>query len=379
MIEIVDGHRTAWLEIDLGAIRHNIGLIRGLVGGAAVAPVVKANAYGHGIEAVARAIEDASDAICVATLDEAMSLRQVVVSGRIIVLYPIPAASAATAMAARLELTIMDGIDLEALQASATTGAPSVGLHVCVETGLGRGGLAREAVAPIVASATADPRFHVAGLWTHLASPEDGESSAEQVRRLEAASATLAAAGLPMPHRHVAASGAILGGLGSAFDLVRPGLAAYGVIDDAQPVSAEAASTAAQLRPAMALKARAVAFVDVAPGEGVGYGGTWRAERPSRVAILPLGYGDGYLRSSQPGAAALVRGRRVPLVGAISMDGLAVDVTDLPGVDGADELVLLGRQGDEAITAAELARGRNTIAWEVLSAMAPRLARVYHP
>jgi alanine racemase len=109
-----------------------------------------------------------------------------------------------------------------------------------------------------------------------------------------------------------------------------------------------------------------------------GYGSRWRAERPSHVAILPLGYGDGYLRGTQPGAVALVRGRRVPLAGAISMDALAVDVTDVPGLGLDEEFVLLGRQGEEAISAGDLARARNTIAWEVLSSMAPRLGRVYH-
>ena len=118
---------------------------------------------------------------------------------------------------------------------------------------------------------------------------------------------------------------------------------------------------------------------DLAVGETVGYGGLWRAERRSRVAILPVGYADGYLRGAQPGAVALVRGVRVPLVGVISMDALAVDVTDIPGVDAADTFVLLGSQGGESITAGDLARSRNTIAWEVLSSMAARLDRVYYP
>jgi alanine racemase len=129
----------------------------------------------------------------------------------------------------------------------------------------------------------------------------------------------------------------------------------------------------------LSLKAQPVAFGDVAVGGSVGYGGRWRAPRPTRIAILPVGYADGYLRGSQPGATALVRGAPVPLVGAISMDAVAVDVTDVPGVSQADEFVLLGRQGAAAITAGDLARSRNTIAWEVLSSMAARLDRVYYP
>ena len=161
--------------------------------------------------------------------------------------------------------------------------------------------------------------------------------------------------------------------------MVRPGLAVYGVLDEDLPLTDEGAAAAARLRPAMSLKARPVAFSDVPVGDRVGYGGRWQAQRPSRVAILPIGYADGYLRGTQPGARALVRGVPVPLVGVISMDAVAVDVTDVPGVDLGEEFVLLGRQGPEAITAGDLARARNTIAWEVLSSMAGRLDRVYYP
>jgi alanine racemase len=129
----------------------------------------------------------------------------------------------------------------------------------------------------------------------------------------------------------------------------------------------------------MTLAARPLAFGDVRPGETVGYGGRWRAARQSRVAILPVGYADGYLRGAQPGAAALVRGVRVPVAGVISMDALAVDVTDVPGVSGEDTFVLLGRQEGQTISAGDLARARNTIAWEVLAGMAARMDRVYYP
>jgi alanine racemase len=136
---------------------------------------------------------------------------------------------------------------------------------------------------------------------------------------------------------------------------------------------------AADLRPAMSLKAHPIAFSRVPEGGTVGYGGTWQADRPSRIAVLPVGYGDGYLRSSQPGGVVLVRGSRLPLVGRVSMDAVTVDVTDLEDLDYEEEFVLLGSQGSESITAGELARRRNTIAWEVLTSMAQRLARVYHP
>ena len=160
--------------------------------------------------------------------------------------------------------------------------------------------------------------------------------------------------------------------------MVRPGLALYGELPDGLPIEGPARDAAAALRPVLKLAARPLRIAEVAAGAPVGYGGRWTAERPSRIATIPIGYGDGYARTSQPGAEALVRGRRVPVVGSIAMDALAVDVTDVPGISRDDEVVLLGAQGGERIAAAELARRRTTIAWEVLSGMAYRVPRVYH-
>jgi alanine racemase len=274
---------------------------------------------------------------------------------------------------------VMSAADLSALRAAATGGRAAVGLHLCVESGMHRGGLSPDELVAVATVAQADPRFEVVGLWSHLASPEDPESARAQVARFEQATEALRAAGLAIPARHVAATGGIFNSDAPDLDLVRPGLATYGLLDEAAPMAAEAMETARTLRPAMALKAHAAAFSDVPEGGTVGYGDTWRAQRPSRIAILPVGYADGFLRAEQPGAEVLVRGSRRPLVGIISMDAVAVDVTDEPGLDSAAEFVLLGRQGAEVITAGELARRRNTIAWEVLSSMAQRLDRVYYP
>jgi alanine racemase len=371
-------HRTAWLEIDLAALRHNVGVIRSLVGPAALAAVVKADAYGHGMVPTALALAAHVDAFCVATLDEAIVLHERV-AGRVLVLYPVPAAAAADALASGAELTIMSPADLSSLLAAAHPGRQPVALHLCLETGMGRGGLQPDEAVAVAAAIGADPRCRLAGLWSHLACPEDPETSARQVAHFMAATGMLRSVGLPIPSRHLAASGGIFSAAAPALELVRPGLAVYGVMDETLPVAAAAREAAARLRAALSLKARPVAMVDVPVGGSVGYGGRWRAERASRLAILPLGYADGYLRGAQPGASAIVRGVRVPLAGVISMDALAVDVTDLPGIDQADEFVLLGRQGAEIITAGDLARSRNTIAWEVLSSMAARLDRVYYP
>lgn len=371
-------HRSAWLEIDLAALSHNISVIRSLVGAAAIAAVVKADAYGHGWQRVAATLTEVVDALCVATLDEAIALRREV-GGRVLLLYPVPAEAAADAIACGAELTIMSPTDLRQLQTVAPVGGPRVAVQLCVETGLGRGGLSSDDVVAVAAAVAADPRFHISGLWSHVATPDDPESSAGQVARFEAVCQALAAARLSVPPRHLAASGGIFTASAPAFEMVRPGLAVYGVLDEDLPLTGEHAAAAARLRPVMSLKARPVAFSDVPVGDRVGYGGQWQAQRPSRVAILPVGYADGYLRGAQPGAHALVRGVPVPLVGVISMDAAAVDVTDVPGVDLDEEFVLLGRQGHEAITAGDLARARNTIPWEVLASMAGRMDRVYYP
>ncbi len=159
--------------------------------------------------------------------------------------------------------------------------------------------------------------------------------------------------------------------------MVRIGLAFYGEIGlDMEPAPAKA-ELAAELRPAMTVKARAVRLESIAAGASVGYGGEWTSERPSRIATLPIGYADGWLRSSWPGGSVLVRGRRAPLVGRVSMDSICVDVTDIDGVTADDEFVLLGSQGDERISPAEIARHRGTIPNEVFCAFGPRLPRVY--
>ena len=377
--------RRAWLEIDLDALRHNVGVIRGVAGPTtALAPVVKADGYGHGVAVVGPALAPQVDALCVATLDEAVALRAAV-DCRILVLYPVPPEAAPEVAVAGLEPTIMSPADLQGLRDAlvgdgiAPERAALLSLQLCVETGMGRGGLPVEQVAALAATIAADERLDLVGIWSHMASPEDPEATAAQLQRFSVAVDSLRAAGLPVPPRHLAASGGLFSGTTPALELVRPGLAVYGMLDEELPVPEQLRAAAADLRPAMSLKAAAVAISEIPVGGTVGYGGRWRAERPSSVAILPVGYGDGFLRGSQPGAEVLLRGRRLPVLGAISMDAVAVDVTDVPDVSEADEFVLLGRQGDVAISAVELARRRNTIAWEVLSSMAGRLDRVYYP
>jgi alanine racemase len=250
-----------------------------------------------------------------------------------------------------------------------------------VETGLVRGGFAPEAV---VAAATAIRAAGavVAGLWTHLQAPEDRERTDGQLRRFEAAGAALRAAGIRLPARHVTASASLLAhadGL-AAYDGVRPGLAIYGLAPDDLDADEPRTGLTSHLRPVLSLHARAVRVANVPAGSGIGYGPTFETDRPSRIATLPLGYGDGWPRSLSNRASALVRGRRVPLVGNVSMDAVMADVTDVPGppVTPSDVFTLIGRQGGLSITVAQLAQARTTNSWEVVTAMSRRLPRVYH-
>jgi alanine racemase len=217
--------------------------------------------------------------------------------------------------------------------------------------------------------------------WTHLQAAENADRTRRQLDLFDEATSALGAAGHDLP-RHVAASGGILTGDVAALDGVRPGLAIYGVVPDELLADSRVARRAggAGLRAVMSLRARPVRVRDLPSGWGIGYGPSFVTARPSRIATLPLGYGDGWSRALSNRAWALVRETRVPMVGNVAMDAVMVDVTDVPGepVSIADEFVLLGRQGVLEITAADLAAARGTNSWEVVTAMAARLPRVYH-
>jgi len=383
--------RTAWLEVDLAAIRTNLDVIREVVGpGVRVEPVVKADAYGHGAVPVARALEAAgADGVSVATFDEARELRDAGIRLPVLVLYPVPTACVDSARRAGIALTAGTGATLRRLLETAsdgdegTTGAlPPLDLHLELDTGLGRGG---SLPATAVADAAAIHRgrgVRLAGAWTHLAAADDARSSAVQDAAFDRTLSGLAEAGAwdAGTCRHLAASGAILGGAVRRWDAVRPGLSVYGLVPDGLVPPGETAPAAARLLPAMALVARPVRVVELPAGHGVGYGPDFTTTRPSRIATLPFGYGDGWHRVLTNRTTALVRGVRAPLVGRVSMDAITVDVTDIPGrpVDEDDEFVLIGTQGDTRITATDVARAGATISYEVLTAMARRLARVYH-
>jgi alanine racemase len=373
--------RSAWLELDLDALTANLATLRVLAGpGVPIRPVVKADAYGHGAGPIAAALEAAgADGLCVATIDEGLELRQAGIGLPILVLYPVPGTWLDVAREQAIDITAGDAVLLERLLAA--PGDAQLGVQLEVETGLGRGGFPLEDVAGVAARLAERSSIRITGLWTHLQAPEDRPRTERQMERFDAAIEAIAAAGVMLPARHVAASGSLLGEAVAVYDGARPGLSIYGIVPDPLVGGDGTASTArTDLQPVLSLHARPVRVVDLPAGWGISYGPSFTTERPSRIATLPIGYGDGWARSLSNRAEALVRGRRVPVVGTVAMDAIMVDVTDVPGPPvGVDDLfTLIGAQGSQRIGAHDLARTRTTISWEIVTAMSRRLPRVYH-
>lgn len=380
-----DLHRYAWLEIDLAALVHNARVLRSLAGpGVRLALAAKANAYGHGLEVSSWAgVGGGADCLILGTFDEAMRLRDFGLQAGLLVVYPVARDAVGEAAVRGVDLAASNSEATGALLAAWRAVMPKLGgcelrLHLEVDSGFTRGGVSPDGVVDTARAILAEPGVRLAGVWSHLARSSDPESARRQVERYEAALAALGAAGIEPRLRHMAASSGLLGGTSPPYDMVRIGLAYYGEREpDLRPDTPEAAAAAAALRPAVTLKARAVRIEEIARGERVGYGGAWEAPRTSLIATLPLGYGDGYVRAYSPGASVLIRGKRAPVVGRVSMDSLAVDVTDVPGASLDDDVVLIGPQGDGRITLDELAATRSSVNYEVIVGLGERLARVY--
>lgn len=363
------------VEVDLDAVRHNAGVLRAASGGADLIAVVKSDGYGHGAVPVARAVTDAgASALAVVAVEEARELREAGIEGPILLLGPLAGDGWRAALDLDLDLTAWTpGAIASAASASAGRAVPPR-VHLKLDTGMGRLGARPEAV-PALADAAASAPVDVVGLMTHFACADesDGENAGfmrEQMIRFRAAAADLAQR-FPAAVWHAANSAATLRDAGTACGAVRCGIALYGC----DPFHEDPAARG--LRPAMRWVSHVSQIKTVRSRESVGYGRRWRAARGAVVATVPVGYGDGYARALGGRAEALVGGRRVPVIGAVSMNQIALDLGPEGGAAVGDEVVLLGAQGDERITAEELARHRDSINYEIVCAVGSRLARVY--
>jgi len=362
-------NQNAWLEIDLSAAAANVGTLKSLLGGTELIAVVKANAYGAGAAVLAPALEQAGvDRFAVVWPHEGYMLRQAGVAAPILVLGHAFPADAVPAIRSGLTLTVNSLPLGEALSAAAASAGVTARVHVKVDSGLHRFGLHLDGAVALAESLRRLPHVEVEGLTTHMANADEADDSfAERQHEVF----RMAAARLPwIPYRHTANTATALRRSELRYSGVRIGLGLHGVVPE---------NTAAPaLRPVLALRARVARVAEVPAGDGVSYGLTWRAERDSRVALVPVGYADGWRRNLGNRGAVLVRGTRCPMVGRVCMDQFLVDVTQVPTVEEGDTVTLLG--GDEAdfIGAAEVAGLAETISWDVLASLSGRLPRIYH-
>lgn len=366
--------RFTQATISLANLRHNIDVLRhGLAPGTKYLAVVKANAYGHGMEQVASAAIDHGAAMLGVTFcDEGLRLRRAGITAPILLLGAVEAENTAAIIENGLMPTVFDLDTLQRLQEEAKRQHTICRVHMKVDTGMRRiGFVSPEAFEEALDRLPGCPNIAFEGLFTHFATSEredqrftllQGERFLTFVRAAHQRGCR--------PLLHAANSGATLNQPGLQFDMVRGGIAMYGY----HP--AGHAMPGVSLRPVMRLTTRIGMVKDLLPGEGISYGLTFTAERPMRVATLPLGYGDGYPRILSNRASVLLHGRRARQIGTICMDQMLIDVTDLPAAVG-DEVVLIGAEGGDCITADELADLCGTISYEILLGIDARVPRIY--
>ena len=366
-------HR-AWIEVDHRALVGNLATVRRLAGdGKQVIGVVKANAYGHGDLAAARTLLGAGvERLAVATVSEALRLRAAEIGAPILVLWGVGEPEAGPAVAADLEVTVFDSRSLRLLETAAEAAGRRASVHLKVDTGLGRQGTEPEYAVELALAIARSRNLRLVGTYTHLAAPgEDDALSEVQLMRMARVLDGMRSSGVEPGLIHVSASSGILAGIGDFADAVRPGLALFGL------APAWAADRESGLRPVLSLSAMPLRIFDLAAGAGVGYGHRFRAEHATRIATLGIGYGDGWPRSHANNGWTLVRGMPAPVVGAISMDGLTVDIGGIDDVTYDDVFVLIGEQGAARITADQVATERRTINYEVTTALRERLPRIH--
>jgi alanine racemase len=371
--------RPAWVDVDLSALEHNLARIRGKIAGAGVMAVVKADAYGHGAIGVSRALEAAGvDWLGVALLEEGAEIRRAGVELPILVLGTARPAKIALYARYRLTPTISSLSELSLwLDWTADQSEPRP-IHLKVDTGMGRLGIPMEEVAQVLEGLRAHPRLRLAGLLSHFGDADDLESPRNQLQEERFASvlSLLTAEERERTLIHMANSAAALHRPASRFDLVRLGIGLYGLDPAERPDRPLPPQARTDLHPVMSVKARIVRLREVPAGTPISYGGRTVTRRRSRIAVVPVGYADGYAWRLTGKAEALVRGQRVPIAGSVTMDMTLLDVTDA-GAELGDEVVLLGRQGEEEIAATELAAHAGTISWEILCHLGLRLPRRY--
>jgi alanine racemase len=366
--------RPTFAAIDMAALDHNFREVVRCGEGRQVLAVVKAGAYGHGaVEISRRLLSLGADMLGVALVEEGRELREAGIDAPVVVMGATFPEQAEAIVSLNLIPVVFSSSVAQALSDAAYKRRTTINLHVKIDTGMGRIGIAPEDAPDLIAEIRKLRNISVQGLMTHFADADlrDKEFASKQMDRFEALLRALEARKIKVPVRHVANSAAVLDFHRALFSMIRPGLMLYGY----NPL--EAGALEADLRPVLSLVTRISYMKKVPPGVPVSYGRTFTTNRESIIATLPIGYADGYGRSLSNTGEALVRGMRVPVVGRVCMDMCMIDVTDVPAAGEGDDVVLIGSQGSERITADDIAAKIGTIAYEVLCGISSRVPRIY--
>ncbi len=361
-------------EIDLDALQHNLRVIRQRAGpGVRVMLVVKADAYGHGARAIANhALRCGIESLGVGTSAEALELRSDGVRAPILVLGTIIDDEARDCLRHRVHIALHSSDRRARIQELASELGVRAQVHLNVDTGMGRLGVLPGRALELLREIRCSSHLDLCGVMTHVSAAEGAlaDSTREQARSFESVLRSARAEQLLRGSIHMANSAALFTSLRPLYDTVRPGISAYGILNSDLPGSGE-------LKPVLSLRTQIVFLKDVPAGTPIGYSSTWRAERPTRIATLPVGYHDGVPWRLSNCGEVLVRGRRAPIVGRVTMDYITIDVGHIPGAAVGDTATLIGSDGHETITVEEVAAKAGTIAYEVTCSVGRRVQRLY--
>jgi alanine racemase len=362
-----------WVEIDLDRLRQNLAVIRSGLGTSRILLVVKADAYGHGAAMVAREAMAADVEIFgVATLHEGIELRRAGITSPILILSPCLQGEADEIVAHDLRCTVHGAAFAARLAQAARAAQKTVVVHLEVDTGMGRSGLTPEEAMALVPIVDREPGLRLEGIYTHFpdADGPNLDFAHEQLRRFAAYQADLAATGIAVPIAHAANSAGLARVPAARLDLVRPGLLAYGLRPHGAPADLA-------VEPVMAFKSRLVQVRQLPAGHPVSYGRTYITPRAMRIGVVAAGYGHGLPRALSNRGEMLVRGKRVPILGRVTMDMTMVSLEGTPEAEVEDEVVIFGSQGNTVIPIEEVAAVAGTIPYEIMCAIGKRVPRVY--
>ncbi len=367
-------YRPTWAEIDLEAVKYNLGEIKDLLDEKVdVMAVIKANAYGHGIEQVGKAlVSEGVTYLGVASVDEALKLRNTGITEPILVLGSVLEEEARAAMQHDVTLTLCDNRLLNTLIELSRKYSIRPKVHVKIDTGMGRIGVWYEDAITFIREVSSRKDIQMEGIYTHFCSAaRDKVITNFQIKAFEKIINELEAIGIDIKYKHAANSIAIVDWKKSHLNLVRTGILLYGVYPK------DTFRKDFTLRPVMSLKTKIVYLKDAPPGRSISYGRTYITQKHTKIATIPIGYADGYGRILSNKAEALVNGKFVRIAGIVTMDQTLLDVGDVEDVKVGDEVTLIGRQGDSEMLVEKIAKLAGTIPYEILSSITDRVPRVY--